>query len=190
MIMISNIVSDPEILGGNPVVGGTRVPVENVLAAVHAGQSRFEIFRHYPSLPPDAIDACLRWEKLKQPLFESDPEILGGVPVFFGTRVPVAVLFENLAGGLSLDEIVDSYPSVKKEQAIEALRQAGILLQSHPNTLSPTLYEALERMNSTEPRGFTEDERKALDAYSGPIQSGHPKDDMDEEVIPKEESLP
>ena len=188
MIMISNIVSDPEILGGNPVVGGTRVTVENVLAAVHAGQSRFDIFRHYPSLPPDANDACLRWEQLKPPLIESDPEILGGVPVFSG--VPVAVLFENLAGGLSLDEIVDSYPSVKKEQAIEALRQAGILLQSHPNTLSPTLYEALERMNSTEPRGFTEDERKALDAYSGPIQSGHPKDDMDEEVIPKEESLP
>ena len=38
----------------------------------------------------------------------SDPEILGGKPVFAGTRVPVAVLFENLADGLSLDEILES----------------------------------------------------------------------------------
>ena len=59
----------------------------------------------------------------------SDPEILGGTPVFIGTRVPVAVLFENLADGLSLDEILDSYPTLKREQAIEALHQAEILLE-------------------------------------------------------------
>nr|VFJ45302.1 MAG: Uncharacterized conserved protein, DUF433 family [Candidatus Kentron sp. FM]VFJ56951.1 MAG: Uncharacterized conserved protein, DUF433 family [Candidatus Kentron sp. FM]VFK05902.1 MAG: Uncharacterized conserved protein, DUF433 family [Candidatus Kentron sp. FM] len=53
-----------------------------------------------------------------------DPEILGGTPVFTGTRVPIAVLFENLADGLGLDEILDSYPTLKREQAIEALHQA------------------------------------------------------------------
>ena len=52
-------------------------------------------------------------------LVTSDPEILGGTPVFVGTRVPVAVLFENLADGLSLDEILDSYPTLKRDQAIE-----------------------------------------------------------------------
>ena len=62
-------------------------------------------------------------------LVSSDPEILGGTPVFIGTRVPVAVLFENLADGLSLDEILDSYPTLKREQAIEALHQAEILLE-------------------------------------------------------------
>lgn len=62
-------------------------------------------------------------------LVTSDPEILGGTPVFAGTRVPVAVLFENLAGGLSLDEILDSYPTLKREQAIEALHQAESLLE-------------------------------------------------------------
>lgn len=66
MLICSKVVSDPEILGGNPVVEGTRVPVENVLAAVHAGQSRFIIFRHYPSLPPDGIDACIDWENKKR----------------------------------------------------------------------------------------------------------------------------
>ena len=62
-------------------------------------------------------------------LVTTDPEILGGTPVFTGTRVPIAVLFENLAGGLSLDEILDSYPTLKREQVIEALQQAESLLE-------------------------------------------------------------
>ena len=53
-----------------------------------------------------------------------DPEILGGTPVFSGTRVPIAVLFENLADGLGLEEILDSYPTLKREQAIAALQRA------------------------------------------------------------------
>ncbi len=59
----------------------------------------------------------------------TDPEILGGTPVFTGTRVPVAVLFENLADGLTLDEILDSYPTIKREQALVALQQAESLLE-------------------------------------------------------------
>jgi uncharacterized protein (DUF433 family) len=66
-IIETEIVSDPGILGGTPVVKGTRVPVENVLAAVRAGESRFGIFCNYPSLPPDGIDACLKWEKNHAP---------------------------------------------------------------------------------------------------------------------------
>ena len=67
-------------------------------------------------------------QTMNNQLVVSDPEILGGTPVFIGTRVPVAVLFENLADGLSLDEILDSYPTLKREQAIEALYQAETLL--------------------------------------------------------------
>jgi uncharacterized protein (DUF433 family) len=62
-------------------------------------------------------------------LIVSDPEILGGSPVFIGTRVPVRVLFENLEDGLSLDEILDAYPTIKKEQAVEVLRQADSLVE-------------------------------------------------------------
>jgi len=65
---ITKIVATDRILGGTPVIAGTRVPAENVLAEVHAGKSRFEIFRAYPSLPPDAIDACIAWEKAGRPL--------------------------------------------------------------------------------------------------------------------------
>ena len=59
----------------------------------------------------------------------TDPDILGGTPVFAGTRVPIAVLFENLAEGLALDEILDSWPTLKREQVIEVLHQAELLLE-------------------------------------------------------------
>jgi uncharacterized protein (DUF433 family) len=53
-----------------------------------------------------------------------DPDILGGRPVFRGTRVPVEVLFENLEDGLSIDEIIASYPSLNKEDLIACLEGA------------------------------------------------------------------
>lgn len=62
-------------------------------------------------------------------LVTSNPEILGGTPVFSGTRVPVAVLFENLADGLTLDEILDSYPTLTRETALAALHHAESLLE-------------------------------------------------------------
>lgn len=60
----------------------------------------------------------------------SDPEILGGVPVFVGTRVPVRVLFEYLAAGDSLDKFLDAFPSVARDQAIAALELSEDLLES------------------------------------------------------------
>jgi len=59
----------------------------------------------------------------------SDPEILGGTPVFAGTRVPVRVLFENLADGVSLGEILEAFPTVTHEQAVSALREADALIE-------------------------------------------------------------
>ena len=52
----------------------------------------------------------------------SNPAILGGRPVFAGTRVPVATLFEYLADGLSLDYFLESFPSVSREQAGAVIR--------------------------------------------------------------------
>ena len=54
----------------------------------------------------------------------SDPDILGGMPVFVGTRVPVKSLFDYLEGGDTLDEFLTQFPSVKREQAIAALELA------------------------------------------------------------------
>ena len=55
------------------------------------------------------------------PVVHSDPEILGGTPVFVGTRVPVQALFDYLEGGDTLNEFLHQFPSVKREQAIAAL---------------------------------------------------------------------
>ena len=50
-----------------------------------------------------------------------DAEILSGQPVFTGTRVPVETLFDHLESGISLDEFLDDFPTVSKEQAIALL---------------------------------------------------------------------
>jgi uncharacterized protein (DUF433 family) len=50
-----------------------------------------------------------------------DREILGGMPVFAGTRVPVKALYDYLEGGDSLDEFLEDFPSVSREQAVAAL---------------------------------------------------------------------
>lgn len=50
-----------------------------------------------------------------------DPNILGGTPVFSGTRVPVDALLNNLEAGVSLDEFLENFPTVSREQAIEVI---------------------------------------------------------------------
>jgi len=58
----------------------------------------------------------------------SDPEIMSGMPVFIGTRVPVKTLFDYLLCGDPLAEFLDNFPTVTKEQAIAALRRSNELL--------------------------------------------------------------
>jgi uncharacterized protein (DUF433 family) len=50
-----------------------------------------------------------------------DPEIMSGAPVFEGTRVPVDALLNNLADGVSLDEFLENFPTVSREQALAIL---------------------------------------------------------------------
>ncbi|MCG6875603.1 MAG: DUF433 domain-containing protein [Betaproteobacteria bacterium] len=57
-----------------------------------------------------------------------DPEILGGTPVFVGTRVPVKILFDYLEAGDSLEVFLDQFPSVSREQAVALLERAREVL--------------------------------------------------------------
>jgi len=61
---------------------------------------------------------------MSKKLVEIDPEKLGGIPVFFGTRVPIQNLFDCLEGGESLDEFLDQFPSVSREQALAVLEES------------------------------------------------------------------
>ena len=62
-------------------------------------------------------------------IFSSDPDVMGGRLVFRGTRIPVEVLFENLADGMSLDEIVDAYPGLPRENAAAAIELAAAAIE-------------------------------------------------------------
>lgn len=57
-------------------------------------------------------------------VIQIDPDILGGTPVFSGTRVPVESLFAHLEAGDSLDDFLEGFPSVKREQAIAVLEES------------------------------------------------------------------
>jgi len=58
---------------------------------------------------------------MAQSIISRDPDVLGGTPVFSGTRVPVRILLEHLEGGARIDDFLDDYPSVTREQAVGLL---------------------------------------------------------------------
>jgi uncharacterized protein (DUF433 family) len=60
-----------------------------------------------------------------------DPEIMHGVPVFQGTRVPVQTLFDYIEGGDSLEDFLEGFPTVSRAVALEALEEAKQLLLAH-----------------------------------------------------------
>jgi len=70
-------------------------------------------------------------------LITSDPEILGGRRVFRGTRVPVEALFENLAAGMSLDEIVDEFRTLDRADLILVLELTSALLSGSKPVFEP-----------------------------------------------------
>jgi uncharacterized protein (DUF433 family) len=64
----------------------------------------------------------------------SDPEILGGTPVFIGTRVPVQTMLDYLEAGDSLKDFLEDFPSVTRAQSIAALQLAKQMLVAHANS--------------------------------------------------------
>ena len=88
---------------------------------VHA--SRFAIHdsaeAHFPRGTISGMDA------VSEPLINVDPEILGGEPVFMGTRVPIQTLVDHLAAGESLEVFLDDFPTVGREQAIRFIVESA-----------------------------------------------------------------
>jgi uncharacterized protein (DUF433 family) len=60
----AEVISDQSVMGGEPVVRGTRIPAATIAAYLAAGRSDREIFEDYPSLPVDGIEAVRRWRTL------------------------------------------------------------------------------------------------------------------------------
>jgi uncharacterized protein (DUF433 family) len=71
---------------------------------------------------------------MKSPRVISDPEIMGGTPVFFGTRVPVRILFEHLEAGDSIEVFLEDFPSVTRDLAFKVLEDAKASLVADAHT--------------------------------------------------------
>ena len=69
-----------------------------------------------------------------KPVVHSDPAIMGGTVVFAGTRVPLETLIDYLAASDPLGEFLEDFPTVSREQAVAALRQAteAMIARAHP----------------------------------------------------------
>jgi uncharacterized protein (DUF433 family) len=77
----------------------------------------------------DRVDHQPRVAKINRAsVIHSDPEILGGAPVFVGTRVPLRNLIDYIERGYTLEQFLDSFPSVSREQAVAALEAAHAAL--------------------------------------------------------------
>lgn len=74
---------------------------------------------------PLAIALCYVATMSAKDLITVDPEILGGTPVFKGTRVPVKTLFDYLEDNYSLDEFLEDFPTVTREMSIAFLEEAS-----------------------------------------------------------------
>lgn len=67
-------------------------------------------------------------------VIHKDPEILGGTPVFVGTRVPLRNLIDYIEHGHSLDEFLDHFPTVTRDQAVAALELADEMLSDRASS--------------------------------------------------------
>ena len=123
---------DPAVLNGQPCITGTRIPVSLIGDCVAAGMSEAEIRAEYPSLPDSAIQATIAylwhlpddWDNEKQALelldlVTVDPTVLDGEPCITGTRIPVTLIVDRIADGMSQAEIHAKYPSLPN-RAVDA----------------------------------------------------------------------
>jgi uncharacterized protein (DUF433 family) len=85
---------------------------------------------HAPARKPRRKPA----RKGRAAIVHSDPDVLSGTPVFVGTRVPFKNLIDYLAAGDPLEEFLDDFPGVSREQAVASLALARRLVEEHANT--------------------------------------------------------
>jgi len=85
---------------------------------------------HAPTRKPRRKPA----KRSRKAVVHSDPDIMSGMPVFVGTRVPFKNLIDYLAGGDPLEEFLDDFPGVSREQAVAGLELARTLVEDRART--------------------------------------------------------
>jgi uncharacterized protein (DUF433 family) len=83
---------------------------------------------------PETLNSVEAIMNLMAKVVHSDPEIMGGTPVFVGTRVPVSTLFDYVESKEGIEDFLEEFPTVSREQAVAALGIAKDLLERHACT--------------------------------------------------------
>ena len=115
---------------GGPVFAGTDVPLQRLFAYLDDAHNLHAFLRDFPQVSRAQALEAVRARVKADGVVHSDREIVSGTPVFRGTRVPLDILFEFLAAGENIDEFVDCFPTVSREQAVAALTVAQRALES------------------------------------------------------------
>ena len=114
---------------GGPVFAGTDVPLGYMFAYLDEAHNLHSFLDDFPQVSRGQALEAIRERVKADSVVHSDREIVSGTPVFKGTRVPIDILFEFLAAGENVDEFVDCFPTVSREQAVEALTVAQRALE-------------------------------------------------------------
>ena len=88
------------------------------------GRARWKVFLNVPA----GARMFGMSAEVETQIIERSTDVMSGAPVFAGTRVPVQALIDYLAGGHPLDDFLDDFPTVRREQALELLRRIKELL--------------------------------------------------------------
>ena len=127
-----------DALSGGPVFEGTDVPVEYLFHYTDQVHNLYAFLEDFPQVSRKQALAALNKRVDTNDVVHSNREIVSGTPVFKGSRVPIDILFELLASGENLDEFLEGFPTVSREQAVEALALAK-------NALESIAYETADR---------------------------------------------
>ena len=109
-------------------------------------------------------------------LISRDPEILSGTPVFMGTRVPIQNLHDYLGGGHTLDEFLDDFPSVSRDQALGVLE---LLELGYTEKMGPMLRREVEQQLLADLRNYGVDNDNLQFDWSDTCPEGHVTDALD-----------
>lgn len=129
---------DAEIASDTAVFVGTRVPVKNLFIYLIEGYNLKDFHYDFPTVLREQTGAVLEMArdvleqnayKAPNSVFHSDHNIMGGTPVFMGTRLPVKNLFDCLTAAYSLKDFYYEFPSASPEQLVAILKMAQKVLE-------------------------------------------------------------
>ena len=129
---------DAKVASDTPVFAGTRVPVKNLFMYLIEGDNLKDFHYDFPTVLREQTYAALEMardilerkaHKSPNRVFHSDRKIMGGTPVFMGTRLPIKNLFDCLAAAYSLKDFYYEFPSASPEQLVAILKMAQKVLE-------------------------------------------------------------